>query len=225
MEGIIIDPDNDVLGLIDVQPTFMPGGQLPVPGGDFIVPVINRLLAVFGHAFATQDWHPATHGSFASAHPGKAPYATVEMPYGPQTLWPDHALQSSPQAAIHSAIDQSKIEVIIRKGFRKHVDSYSAFFENDQRTATGLDGYLKSRGFRRLFLAGLATDFCVAYSAKDAAHLGFDVVVVKDACRGIGIPIGSGLTTIDAAEKDLLAQGVRFISSETILSAMSKLRR
>ena len=146
-DTIVIDPERDILGLIDVQPTFMPGGALPVPDGDAVVPVINRLLAgPFAHAFATQDWHPAGHHSFASAHPGKAPYDTVQLPYGEQTLWPDHAVQRSAEAEIHRAIDPSRIEAVVRKGFRPTVDSYSAFFENDRVTITGLDGYLKARG-------------------------------------------------------------------------------
>jgi nicotinamidase/pyrazinamidase len=214
MSKIIIEPETDILGVVDVQPTFMPGGELAVAEGDAIVPVINRLLAgPFAHAFATQDWHPPGHRSFASSHTGKAPYETVEMHYGSQTLWPDHAVQGSAGAAIHAELDHSKIEIIIRKGFHKGIDSYSAFFENDRRTTTGLDHYLKGRGFRRVFLAGLATDFCVAYSAEDAADLGYDVFVIEDACRGIGITLADGRTTIDAAKERLAAKGVRFIPS------------
>jgi nicotinamidase/pyrazinamidase len=217
MSKIVIEPETDILGLIDVQPTFMPGGELAVAEGDAVVPVINRLLgAAFAHGFATQDWHPPGHRSFASSHPGKAPYDTVEVPYGPQTLWPDHAVQRSAGAAIHAGVDQSKIEIIVRKGFRKTIDSYSAFFENDRRTATGLDSYLKGRGFRRLFLTGLATDFCVAYSAEDAADLGYAVFVIEDACRGIGIKLADGRTTIDAAKERLVAKNVRFIASTDI---------
>src|SRR5215472_7929488 len=185
----------DILGVVDVQPTFMPGGELPVAGGDAVVAVINRLLAgPFAHAFATQDWHPPGHSSFASAHPGRQPYDTVEMPYGPQILWPDHALQNSANAALHRRLDTAKIEVIIRKGYHPLIDSYSAFFENDHHTGTGLDGWLRQRGFRRTFFAGLATDFCVAWSAEDALRLGYDVFVIEDACRGIGVPTAGGRT-------------------------------
>lgn len=209
-----IDAETDILGLVDVQPTFMPGGELPVSGGDAVVPVINRMLSRFAHAFATQDWHPPGHSSFASAHPGRQPYDTIEMPYGSQVLWPDHGLQGSANAALHRDLDPARIELIIRKGFRRELDSYSAFFENDHRTATGLDGWLRQRGFRRLFLAGLATDFCVAWSAEDAARLGYDVAVIEDACRGIGIPTAAGRTTLDDARERLMAMGVRFVRSD-----------
>ena len=204
----------DIIGLVDVQPTFMPGGELPVADGDAVVPVINRLLAVhFTHAFATQDWHPSGHSSFASAHAGRKPYETIAMPYGPQILWPDHALQGSANAAIHRDLDLAKVEVIVRKGFHPAIDSYSTFFENDRATATGLDGWLRQRGFRRIFLAGLATDFCVAWSAEDAVRLGYEVCVIEDACRGIGMPAAPGRTTIDEARARLAALGVRFIGS------------
>lgn len=208
-----IDPRTDILGLIDVQPTFMPGGELPVPDGDAVIPAVNHLLGRFDHAFATQDWHPAGHASFASAHPGKQPYETADMPYGPQVLWPDHAIAGTPNAAIHAAIDQRRIQTIIRKGFRQHLDSYSAFFENDRTTPTGLDAWLRQRGFARLFLCGLATDFCVAWSAEDAVRLGFAVTIVEDACRAIGLPEPGGGTTTDTARTRLTAMGVRFASS------------
>jgi len=211
-----IDPTTDILGLIDIQPTFMPGGELPVAEGEAIVPVVNRLLRRFEHAFATQDWHPATHASFASAHPDRAPYDTIEMPYGTQVLWPDHGIAGSPNAAIHPAIDQARIEVIVRKGFRPMLDSYSAFFENDRRTPTGLDGWLRRRGFSRLFLCGLATDFCVAWSAEDAARLGFQVFIIQDACRGIGLPTSDGRTTMEAAHDRLAALGVHFVDTATL---------
>ncbi|MCW3474612.1 bifunctional nicotinamidase/pyrazinamidase [Limobrevibacterium gyesilva] len=205
--------DTDILGVVDVQPTFMPGGELPVAGGDAVVPVINRLLAgPFRHAFATQDWHPPGHISFASAH-GRAPFTEITLPYGPQTLWPDHALQGSPNAALHPGLDQARIETIVRKGFHPAIDSYSTFFENDHATTTGLDGWLRNRGFRRLFLAGLATDFCVAWSAEDAARLGYETYVIEDACRGIGLPTPDGRTTMDAARERLRAAGVRVIST------------
>jgi nicotinamidase/pyrazinamidase len=206
----------DILGLIDIQPTFMPGGELPVPDGEKIVPVVNRLLDRFEHAFATQDWHPANHASFAASHAGHQPYDTIDMPYGPQILWPDHGVAGTANAAIHHAIDQRRIEVIIRKGFRPTLDSYSAFFENDRRTATGLAGWLRQRGFTRLFLCGLATDFCVAWSAEDAVRLGFQVVIVQDACRGIGLPAPDGGTTIIAARERLTALGVLFAESNAL---------
>jgi len=200
--------------VVDVQPTFMPGGELAVADGAAVVPVINRLLAGrFAHAFATQDWHPPGHLSFASAHPGRQPYESIELPYGPQVLWPDHALQGTANAALHPGLDTSRIEVIIRKGCDRKVDSYSAFFENDHRTPTGLDGWLRSRGMTRIFLAGLATDFCVAWSAEDAVRLGFEVVVIEDACRGIGLPVAGERSTLNQAHDRLAALGVRFISS------------
>jgi len=212
----MIDRGTDILGLVDVQPTFMPGGELPVADGDAVVPVINHLLHLFDHAFATQDWHPPGHGSFASAHPGREPYDTISMPYGPQVLWPDHALQDSANAALHCNLDLAKVEVIIRKGFHQQIDSYSTFFENDRITTTGLDGWLRQRGFKRLFLAGLATDFCVAWSAEDAMRLGYTVVIVEDACRGIGIPLPNGRTTMDEARDRLTGLGVRFIDSDSL---------
>lgn len=205
-----------ILGLVDVQPTFMPGGELPVPDGDAVVPVINRLLTRFADAFATQDWHPAGHASFASAHPDREPYETIAMPYGPQILWPDHAIAGSPNAAIHRDIDQSRVEVVIRKGFRPTLDSYSTFFENDRTTPTGLEGWLRQRGFTHLYLCGLATDFCVAWSAEDAVRLGFTVTVITDACRGIGLPDDGG-TTIDTAYRRLKERSVRFETSESLL--------
>lgn len=212
----MIDRASDILGLVDVQPTFMPGGELAVADGDAVVPVINRLLRVFDHAFATQDWHPPGHSSFASAHPGRKPYDTITMPYGQQVLWPDHALQGSANAELHRDLDLTKVEVIIRKGFHPQIDSYSTFFENDRQTATGLDGWLRQRGFRRVFLAGLATDFCVAWSAEDAVRLGYQVVAVMDACRGIGVPTENGRTTMDDARQRLAGLGVRMISSEEL---------
>jgi nicotinamidase/pyrazinamidase len=208
---------HDILGVVDVQPTFMPGGELSVTDGAAVLPVINRLLRrVFTHAFATQDWHPRNHASFASAHPGRRPFDTIAMHYGPQVLWPDHALQGSPNAAIHSALDQSRIEVIVRKGFHPQIDSYSTFFENDHGTPTGLNGWLRERGFRRIFLAGLATDFCVAWSAEDAVRLGYEVLVIEDACRGIGLPTADGRTTLDDARARLTELGVQFIRSDAL---------
>jgi nicotinamidase/pyrazinamidase len=211
--GPMIDRATDILGLVDVQPTFMPGGELAVTDGDAVVPVINRLLAGFDHAFATQDWHPPGHSSFASAHPGHKPYDTIAVLYGQQVLWPDHAIQGSPNAALHRDLDLTRVEVVIRKGFHRDIDSYSTFFENDRRTATGLDGWLRQRGFRRLFLAGLATDFCVAWSAEDAVRLGYEVMMVEDACRGIGVPLADGRTTMDETRERLAQLGVQMVSS------------
>jgi nicotinamidase/pyrazinamidase len=216
---MLFEPGTDILGLVDIQPTFMPGGELPVAGGDAIIPVVNRLLGRFEHAFATQDWHPAGHASFASAHPNMQPYDMIDMPYGKQVLWPDHGVAGTPTAAIHPAIEQGRIEAIIRKGFRPALDSYSAFFENDRVTPTGLEAWLRQRGFSRLFLCGLATDFCVAWSAEDAARLGFTVIVIEDACRGIGLPTPDGRTTMEAARDRLNDMGVRFVDSGAIQAA------
>ena len=209
---IAIDQDTDVLGIIDVQPTFMPGGELPVPDGDAVVAPINRLLAVtFTHAFATQDWHPAGHVSFASTH-GADPFGTITLAHGEQTLWPDHGLIGTSNAALHAGIEPGAIEAIFRKGFRPGIDSYSAFRENDRETGTGLDGWLRERGFERLFLCGLATDFCVFWSAQDARALGYEVFVIEDACRGIGAPAAGG-TTLDAARRAMIEAGVQLIAS------------
>jgi nicotinamidase/pyrazinamidase len=218
-----VDPATDVLLAVDVQPDFMPGGALPVPGGDQVVPVINRLLAgPFRHAVATQDWHPPGHMSFAGTHPGRAPFETVTLPYGEQTLWPDHCVQGTKGAALHAGLDQSRIELIIRKGFRPETDSYSAFRENDRVMSTCLDVWLRGRGFRRLFLTGLATDYCVAWSAEDAVRAGFEVVVIADACRGIGLPSAPGRTTVDDACDHLRrAHGVLFLDSAALRAERS----
>ena len=175
----------DILLVVDIQNDFCPGGGLAVPRGDEVVPLINRLALGFAHVVLTQDWHTAGHVSFASAHPGRKPLDTVELPYGTQVLWPDHCVQGTPGAALHPALAIPHAELIIRKGFRRQVDSYSAFCEADRTTPTGLAGYLRERGLARVFLAGLATDFCVAWSALDARARGFDATVVEDACRGI----------------------------------------
>jgi nicotinamidase/pyrazinamidase len=179
--------DKDVLVVVDVQNDFCPGGNLPVPEGDRVVPIINALARHFRHVVLTQDWHPAGHQSFASTHPGSRPYDTVEVAYGPQVLWPDHCVQNTPGAEIRADLDIPHAALVIRKGFRPHIDSYSAFFENDHATSTGLAGYLRERGLSRVFVAGLALDFCVRYSAEDAKRQGFDVVVIEDACRGIDV--------------------------------------
>src|SRR6516165_596843 len=177
--------DREVLLIIDVQNDFCPGGALAVPEGDAIVPVVNRLAHSFTHVILTQDWHPPGHTSFASSHPGKRPFDTIEASYGTQILWPDHCLQGTSGAAFHPQLDVPHAELVLRKGFRKSIDSYSAFCENDRRTATGLAGYLRERGFQRVTLCGLATDFCVAFSAIDGREAGFDVALVTSACRGI----------------------------------------
>lgn len=180
--------------VIDVQNDFCPGGALAVTGGDEIVPMVNRLVGEFDHVVLTQDWHPAGHSSFASTHPGKNPFETTEMPYGTQTLWPDHCVQGTDGAAFHADLEWTKAELVIRKGFRPAIDSYSAFFENDRRTPTGLAGYLRERGISDLTLVGLATDFCVAYSALDAVRSGFKATVLLDACRAIDL--GGSLATM-----------------------------
>ncbi|MGR3494600.1 bifunctional nicotinamidase/pyrazinamidase [Citreimonas sp.] len=173
--------------VIDVQNDFCPGGALAVPEGDAIVAPINALMREYDAVILTQDWHPAGHSSFASQHAGKAPMETIEMPYGTQVLWPDHCVQGSPGAAFHPELETTRADLIIRKGFRRGIDSYSAFFENDHETPTGLEGYLRTRGIDRLTMVGLALDFCVNFSAVDAAKLGFDVTVREDLCRGIDL--------------------------------------
>ena len=182
-----IRANEDVLLVIDVQNDFCPGGALAVADGDAVVPVVNRLTAQFAHVVLTQDWHPAGHSSFASQHDGAAPFESITMRYGPQTLWPDHCVQGTPGAALHASLEADRAELIIRKGFRRDIDSYSAFFENDRTTPTGLAGYLRERGLTRLFLVGLATDFCVHYSAVDARQLGFEAIVVDAGCRAIDL--------------------------------------
>jgi nicotinamidase/pyrazinamidase len=177
----------DVLLVVDVQNDFCPGGALGVPEGDAIVPAVNRLAAGFEHVVLTQDWHPAGHSSFASAHPGRQPFETIEVFYGPQTLWPDHCVQGTPGAAFHSGLAVPHAELVVRKGFRAAIDSYSAFRENDRRTPTGLTAYLRERGFERITLCGLATDYCVLYSALDAREAGFAVEVAAEACRDIDL--------------------------------------
>jgi nicotinamidase/pyrazinamidase len=178
---------NKALIVVDLQNDFCPGGALAVEGGDEIVPLVNRLIGEFEHVVLTQDWHPAGHSSFASQHDGKGPFETVAMPYGEQTLWPDHCVQGTDGAAFHPDLEWTKAELVVRKGFRKAIDSYSAFFENDHETPTGLGGYLKERGISDLTFVGLATDFCVAYSALDAAKLGFKAKVIMEGCRAIDL--------------------------------------
>jgi nicotinamidase/pyrazinamidase len=194
--------------VIDVQNDFCPGGALAVPDGDAIVPGINALMDAFATVILTQDWHPADHASFASRHEGKAPMEMTEMPYGAQVLWPDHCVQGTRGAAFHPDLDTDAADAIIRKGYRHHIDSYSAFFENDRVTPTGLEGYLRTRGIADLTLVGLATDFCVHFSAVDAARLGFAVTVREDLCRAIELD-GS----LAAARDAMRAAGVALAGS------------
>ena len=195
---------NEAILVIDVQNDFCPGGALAVQGGDDIVAPINALVSEFPVRVFTQDWHPADHLSFASQHEGADPMSVTEMPYGPQVLWPDHCIQGTDGAAFHKTLNTDRADMVIRKGFRPGIDSYSAFFENDKTTETGLTGYLQSRGLKNLTFAGLATDFCVAWSAIDAAKLGFNATLVVSACRAIDLD-GS----LDAALADVKAAGVR----------------
>ena len=180
-------PADEALIVIDVQNDFCPGGALAVADGDAIIPRINDLMFRFQTVVLTQDWHPAGHASFAASHPGAAPFSLTQMPYGPQVLWPTHCVQGSHGAEFHSALRTDPAQLVVRKGFRPEIDSYSAFFENDKTTPTGLEGYLKSRGIAAVTLVGLATDYCVAYSALDAARLGFKVSVLAGACRAIDL--------------------------------------
>jgi nicotinamidase/pyrazinamidase len=199
--------DDDLLLVIDVQNDFCSGGALAVADGDAVVPFINRLAERFGHVALTQDWHPAGHSSFATSHPGSAPFQTISMPYGQQTLWPDHCIQGTPGSAFHPQLQTQRAQLVVRKGFRSAIDSYSAFFENDRRTPTGLAGYLRDRGLKRVFLVGLATDFCVHYSAVDARRLGFDAVLIEAGCRAIDLA-GS----LDAAWDGMAQAGVQRVS-------------
>lgn len=199
--------------VIDVQNDFCPGGALAVPGGTEVVNVINKLSSRFKHSVLTQDWHSPGHSSFASSHSDKSPFESTTMPYGEQVLWPDHCVQGSPGADFHPQLITSFAELIIRKGFRHDVDSYSAFYENDHQTPTGLAGYISERGFERVFLAGLATDFCVKYSALDGVQLGLDVFVIEDACRAIDMN-GSLKTTLSEFAK----HGVNLIQADQLLN-------
>jgi nicotinamidase/pyrazinamidase len=204
--------DDDVLLVVDVQNDFCPGGALAVPRGDEVVAIVNRLAQRFPHVVLTQDWHPPQHQSFASAHPGRKPFEAITVAYGPQILWPDHCVQGTPGAAFHAGLDIPHAELVLRKGYRRDIDSYSAFYENDHVTPTGLVGYLRERGIARVFLAGLAYDFCVRYSAEDAHREGFAVVVVEDACRGIDVD-GS----VAATRGDLAALGIVGLSADRII--------
>jgi nicotinamidase/pyrazinamidase len=201
-----LNPPRPALIVVDVQRDFCPGGALAVPDGDAVVPAINALAGRFAHIILTQDWHPPGHHSFASAHRGGQPFETIDLQYGPQTLWPDHCVQGSAGAAFHPGLDLPRVELIIRKGYRPEIDSYSAFRENDRTTPTGLAGYLRERGFERLTLCGLATDYCVLYSALDARTAGFATSVALGASRGIDLD-GS----LDRALQTMREAGVRLV--------------
>ena len=203
--------DSDVFLVIDVQNDFCPGGALAVPDGEAVVPVINDLAKGFKNVVMTQDWHPPGHSSFASSHPGKAPFETTMLDYGEQTLWPDHCVQGSTGAGFRADLDLANCRMIIRKGDRRDIDSYSAFCENDHKTTTGLGGYLRAHGVRRVFLAGLATDFCVFYTAMDARKEGFEAVMIEDACRAIDLE-GS----LEAARRAMDQAGVLVIQSSDL---------
>ncbi len=205
---------NAALIVVDVQNCFVTGGTLPVAKGEEVVPVINKLSAAFENIVVTQDWHTAGHASFASTYPGKKPFESTKLSYGNQVLWPDHCVQGSDDAALHKDLKLPTAQVIIRKGFHKNVDSYSAFEEADRKTSTGLAGYLKARGIKTVYVTGLATDFCVAWTAMDARKLGFEVYVVEDACRGIDLN-GS----LAAAWKAMGEKGVKRIQSADIETA------
>lgn len=202
---------HDVLLVIDVQNDFCPGGALAVPDGDAVIPVIHHVARHFEHVILTQDWHTPNHFSFASAHPGKKPFEQIETSYGTQTLWPDHCVRDSHGARLHTTLHLPTAELILRKGFHQTIDSYSAFFENDRTTPTGLAGYLRERGLTRVFLAGLAYDYCVGYSALDAQRLGFPAVILRDGCRAIDLG-GS----VIAVEREFAEAGVALRNTEEI---------
>jgi nicotinamidase/pyrazinamidase len=208
MTETIIPGLSDALLVVDVQNDFCPGGALAVPDGDAVVPLINRIAMRFESVVLTQDWHPRGHHSFASSHPGKHPFETITLAYGRQTLWPDHCVQGTAGAALHKDLDIPHAALVLRKGMRKEIDSYSSFFENDRMTATGLAGYLRERRITHVYLAGLAFDFCVRYSAEDAWRLGFRTVVIEDACRSIDVE-GSA----EAARKRLGELGIRMLQA------------
>ena len=210
MTAPLIDSRTCLL-IVDAQYGFMPGGGLPVAGGDAIVPVINRIAPRFANLVLTQDWHPADHISFAANHPGRAPFETITLPYGEQVLWPTHCVQGTRDAALHDDLRVPQAQLIIRKGFHRDVDSYSAFMEADRRTSTGLAAYLKARGIGKLYLCGLATDYCVAWSALDARAAGFEATVIEDACRAIDLN-GS----LARAWADMAAAGVGRVQSTDI---------
>ncbi len=199
--------------VVDTQNDFCPGGALAVPEGDQVVPVINQLAGHFDHVIHTQDWHPAGHHSFASSHEGKKPFDQIEMPYGPQVLWPDHCIQGTRGAAFHPDLETDRSQMILRKGFRKEIDSYSGFYENDHKTATGLSGYLRERGVETVYITGLAADFCVKWTASDARKEGFIVYVVDDAVKGLDVD-GS----LDQAWKEMTEAGVLFTQTDNLIT-------
>lgn len=203
--------DRDVLLIVDIQNDFCPGGRLAVPRGHEVVPLINRIALEFKHVVLTQDWHPAGHLSFASSHAGRKPYETIAMPYGEQILWPDHCVQGTTGAAFHPDLEVPHAQLVLRKGYHRGIDSYSAFYENDRKTKTGLGGYLRERGFTRVVLAGLAFDFCVRYSAEDARREGFDVIVLEGACRGIDVN-----NSVRATREALRALDVSCVPAEAV---------
>jgi nicotinamidase/pyrazinamidase len=198
--------------VVDVQNDFMPGGALAVPKGDEVVPVINRLVQRFDNVILTQDWHPRGHASFASSHLGRRPFQTKDLPYGKQVLWPDHCVQGTPGAAFHSGLKADKAQLVVRKGHHRDIDSYSAFLEADRKTSTGLAGYLRERNFEKLFICGVATDFCVAWTALDACAAEFDAAVIEDACRAIDLE-GS----LARAWAEMEAAGVKRMNSQALL--------
>jgi nicotinamidase/pyrazinamidase len=202
----------DVLLVIDVQRDFCPGGKLAVRDGDAVVYAINQLSPHFEHILLTQDWHPAAHTSFASNHRGTQPYQQIPVAYGLQTLWPDHCVQQTPGADFHPSLDISRAELILRKGFRPEIDSYSAFVENDKQTTTGLAGYLRERGFQRIFLAGLAYDYCVRFSAVDAVRAGFEAFVIEDACRPVSLD-----DSVESTRREFAEVGVARVTVSEIL--------
>ena len=209
-DGIAIG-QSDVLLVVDIQNDFCPGGSLAVPLGHEVVPLVNRLAARFAHVVLTQDWHPAGHLSFASAHPGRKPYETIAVAYGSQILWPDHCIQGTPGAQLRQDLHIPHAQLVLRKGYHREIDSYSAFYENDRETPTGLAGYLRERGLTRVFLVGLALDFCVRWSAEDAHREGFDVVVIPQACRGIDVE-GS----VQATFASLAAMKIPCVDADTV---------
>jgi nicotinamidase/pyrazinamidase len=202
----------DVFIVVDVQNDFCPGGALPVARGDEVIEVIHRVAHRFEHIVLTQDWHPPGHSSFASAHPGRKPFETIEVSHGMQTLWPDHCIQGTWGADFHPSLSLPRAELVLRKGFRVGIDSYSAFFENDRMTPTGLVGYLRERGLKRVFLAGLAFDFCVGFSALDARRLGFPAVVLRDGCRAI-----DAAGSIALIEEKFHESGVKLMKNDELV--------
>ncbi|MBR0645057.1 isochorismatase family protein [Plastoroseomonas hellenica] len=217
MQRFALDPVRDLLLIVDPQPTFMElcPDELPVPGAEAVIPVVNRILTgPIARAVVTQDWHDPAHLSFASQHPGKRAYEEVALPYGAQTLWPDHGVRATPGAAVHPALDQAKVVLVLRKGYRRTIDSYSGFRENDRATGTGLAEWLRAVGVTRLFITGITRPYCIDYSAADAAELGFDTFVVEDACSRLGAD-----AALDESRRRLESLGVRFIGSAALLPA------